>query len=118
MVETLLDLPLDARPDPDEFVRAAMDWHFNPETGSAYWLQRAKTLGFDPRADVKSIDDLALFPNIINELRDVRTEDLIPQGYGAKPRHRGCMTAVAPRAPRSEWSCCATGGTGTRCGPT
>jgi acyl-CoA synthetase (AMP-forming)/AMP-acid ligase II len=85
MAETVLDLPLDARPNPDEFVRAAMDWHFNPETGSAYWVQRAKTLGFDPRTDVKSIDDLALFPNIINELRDVRAEDLIPRGYGANP---------------------------------
>jgi hypothetical protein len=39
------------------FVRAAMDWHFNPETGSAYWLNRAKTLAFDPRADVKSVED-------------------------------------------------------------
>jgi acyl-coenzyme A synthetase/AMP-(fatty) acid ligase len=85
MVETILDVPLDPRPDPDEFVRAAMDWHFNPETGSAYWLHRAKTLDFDPRADVKSVEDLALFPNIVNELRDVRVEDLIPRGYGANP---------------------------------
>ena len=85
MVETVLDLPLDARPDPDEFVRAAMDWHFNPETGSAYWLQKAKTLGFDPRTDVKSVEDLALFPHLINELCDVRAENLIPRGYGANP---------------------------------
>ncbi|MCO5995504.1 acyl-CoA synthetase family protein [Actinoallomurus rhizosphaericola] len=83
MSEKILDLPLDARPDPDEFVRAAMEWHFNPETGSAYWLDRAKTLDFDPRKDVKSVEDLSLFPNIVNELRDVRVEDLIPRGYGA-----------------------------------
>ncbi|MFL6056609.1 MAG: AMP-binding protein [Actinoallomurus sp.] len=85
MTENILDLPLDARPDPDEFVRAAMEWHFNPETGSAYWLRRAKTLGFDPRTDVKGFEDLARFPNIINELRDVRVEDLIPRGYGPNP---------------------------------
>jgi hypothetical protein len=40
----ILDLPIGARPDPDEFVRAAMEWHFNPETGSAYSLRRAETL--------------------------------------------------------------------------
>jgi hypothetical protein len=48
---------LDAGPsdgvDPDEFVRAAMRWHFDPATGSRYWLGRAGRLGFDPRQDVK-----------------------------------------------------------------
>jgi phenylacetate-coenzyme A ligase PaaK-like adenylate-forming protein len=83
--ENILDLPIGARPDPDEFVRAAMAWHFNPETGSAYWLRRAETLPFDPRADVKSVEDLALFPNVADELRDVRVEDLIPRGYGPDP---------------------------------
>ena len=85
MIENILDLPFGARLVSDEFVRAAMEWHFNAETGSAYWLQRAKTLAFDPRADVKSVEDLALFPNIIDELRDVRVEDLIPRGYGPNP---------------------------------
>jgi phenylacetate-coenzyme A ligase PaaK-like adenylate-forming protein len=72
-------------PDPDEFIRSAMDWHFSPETGSRFWLERAKSLDFDPRADVKSFDHLALFPNVTNELRDVRAEDLIPRGYGPQP---------------------------------
>ena len=45
----VLDLPIDAQTDADEFVLAAMEWHFNPETGSAYWLQRAETLPFNPR---------------------------------------------------------------------
>jgi phenylacetate-coenzyme A ligase PaaK-like adenylate-forming protein len=81
----VLDLPIGVQPDPDEFVRAAMEWHFNPETGSAYWLRRAETLSFNPRADVKSVEDLALFPNIVDELRDVRVEDLIPRGYGPDP---------------------------------
>lgn len=85
MTTSILDLPLDARPDPEEFIRAAMEWHFSPETGSPYWLERAKTLDFDPRTDVKTPEDLALFPNILNELRDVRVEDLIPQGYGPHP---------------------------------
>ena len=67
--------------DPDEFVRAAMEC-FSVETGSVYWLRRAKTLAFDPRVDVKGVEDLGLFPNVVDELRDVRVEDLIPWGYG------------------------------------
>jgi phenylacetate-coenzyme A ligase PaaK-like adenylate-forming protein len=82
---SVLDLPFDAQPDPDELIQAAMDWHFSPETGSRFWLERATTLGFDPREDVKRFADLRLFPNVTNELRDVRAEDLIPQGYGADP---------------------------------
>jgi phenylacetate-coenzyme A ligase PaaK-like adenylate-forming protein len=85
MTESVLDLPLHAVPDAGEFVRAAMEWHFNPETGSPFWLERAGSLDFDPRTDVKSHDDLALFPNIVNELRDVPVEDLIPRGYGDRP---------------------------------
>ncbi|GHO47815.1 phenazine antibiotic biosynthesis protein [Ktedonospora formicarum] len=82
---SILDLPLDARVDPQEFLSAAMEWHFNPETGSAYWLERAKSLPFDPRKDIKRFEDLARFPNIVDELRNVRAEDLIPRGYGAHP---------------------------------
>ncbi|MBT2384453.1 AMP-binding protein [Streptomyces sp. ISL-11] len=75
--------------DPDEFIRAAMQWHFGPRTGSPFWLGRARTLGFDPLADVKSFDDLALFPNVVNELRHVRVEDLIPRGYAEEARPVG-----------------------------
>lgn len=82
---SVLDLPHDQQPDPDEFVKAAMAWHFDPETGSPFWLRRAADLDFDPRTDVKSLDDLALFPNIVNELRDVPFRDLIPRGYGPNP---------------------------------
>lgn len=76
-------------PDPDEFVKAAMQWHFSAETGSPYWLERAKTLEFDPRTDVATVDDLALFPNAINDLRDVRVEDLIPRGYNGTAQVAG-----------------------------
>ncbi|MEV7779604.1 phenazine antibiotic biosynthesis protein [Kitasatospora sp. NPDC088351] len=82
---SILDLPYDADPDPDALVRAAMEWHFGPETGSPFWLKRAGTLDFDPRSDVKSHADLALFPNVANELRDVPAADLVPRGYGGNP---------------------------------
>jgi hypothetical protein len=33
--ESILDVEIGAQVDPGELVRAAMEWHFNPETGSA-----------------------------------------------------------------------------------
>jgi phenylacetate-coenzyme A ligase PaaK-like adenylate-forming protein len=80
-VDPILDCPIDEVPDPQELIEAAMRWHFSPRTGSAYWLERAKTLGFDPRKDVHTFADLRLFPNVINDMRDVRVEELIPRGY-------------------------------------
>ena len=80
-----LDLPFDGHPDPDEFIRAAMEWHFSSATGSPFWLKRAESLAFDPRTDVRGFEDLALFPNVTNELRDVRAEDLIARGFGPHP---------------------------------
>ncbi|MEV1065385.1 phenazine antibiotic biosynthesis protein [Streptomyces sp. NPDC050263] len=81
----LLEPPPDTRPDPDDFVRAAMDWHFSPATGSPFWLNRAKTLDFDPRADVRTLADLARFPNVSGELRHTPVTDLVPRGYGEHP---------------------------------
>ncbi|WP_019855916.1 AMP-binding protein [Actinopolyspora mortivallis] len=81
----VLEPPDGGQPDPDEFVRAAMRWHFSPETGSPYWLERARTLDFDPLTDIRTHADLVHFPNVAAELRDVRVEDLIPRGYGAHP---------------------------------
>jgi phenylacetate-coenzyme A ligase PaaK-like adenylate-forming protein len=96
-----LDVPFGAHPDPDEFIPAAMDWHFNPATGSPFWLKRAESLEFDPRTDVKSFEDLTLFPNVTDELRDVSAEDLIPEGYGPHPQVIGVFesggTTGAPK---------------------
>ena len=79
--EPLLDLPFDQVPDPEEFLRAAMRWHFSPETGTPFWLERAKSLDFDPITEVRTFADLTRFPNLAGELRHVRAEDLIPRGY-------------------------------------
>jgi phenylacetate-coenzyme A ligase PaaK-like adenylate-forming protein len=83
--DPVLELPSDIQPDPDEFLRAAMRWHFSPETGATFWLERAATLGFDPVRDIRGFDDLTKFPNVANELRTARIEDLIPRGYGPRP---------------------------------
>jgi phenylacetate-coenzyme A ligase PaaK-like adenylate-forming protein len=97
----ILDTPTRADPDPDEFIQAAMQWHFGEDTGSPYWLRRARTLEFDPRGDVKTVEDLALFPNTVNELRDVPVEDLIPRGYRGRAEIAGIFesggTTGAPK---------------------
>jgi phenylacetate-coenzyme A ligase PaaK-like adenylate-forming protein len=71
--------------DPDEYLRAAIEWHFGEQTGSPFWLRQAESLNFSPLRDVHTYDDLALFPNVVDQLRDVRVEDLIPRGYGPNP---------------------------------
>lgn len=106
----ILDLPIDVRPDPGEYLRAAMEWHFNPQTGSPFWLRRAETLDFDPRSDVNTLEDLRLFPNVTAELRDVRVEDLIPRGYAGQAQVLGIYesggTTGAPKrvVQLADWS--------------
>lgn len=80
---SVLDCPVDEIPDARDLIEAAMQWHFSPDTGSPYWLERAKTLEFDPRRDVHTFADLTLFPNVVNELRDIPAQDLIPRGYAS-----------------------------------
>jgi hypothetical protein len=77
----VLDAPLDAEVDPDDLVRAAMHWHFSPRTGSPFWLDRSDRLGFDPRTDVRTMADLRLFPQTVDDLRETPIEDLVPRGY-------------------------------------
>ncbi|UOE18877.1 AMP-binding protein [Thermobifida halotolerans] len=70
----------EAAKDPDGYMREVLRWHFSPETGSPFWLERAAKLGFDPIADVERIGDLRRFPDLSDDLRTVAAEDLIPAG--------------------------------------
>ena len=82
---TILDDPVEAAKAPEAFLKAAMRWHFDPDTGSRFWLERAALLDFDPRTDIETFEDLLRFPNLTSDLRDALVEDLIPQGYGPRP---------------------------------
>ncbi|MGE5192462.1 MAG: hypothetical protein ACM3U2_08155, partial [Deltaproteobacteria bacterium] len=65
----------------DAHVRETVEWHFNPATGSPFWLEKAKTLGFDPRKDVHGFEDLKKFPEFEDEwLRGGPVQRWIPQG--------------------------------------
>jgi hypothetical protein len=81
---SLLDVPRSAPvDDPEAYLRAAIAWHFGEKTGSAFWLQTARTLNFNPLTEVNTFADLKLFPNLLSELRTVPVADLIPRGYGS-----------------------------------
>jgi phenylacetate-coenzyme A ligase PaaK-like adenylate-forming protein len=105
--DPILDCPLDEIPNPQELIEAAMRWHFSPQTGSRYWLRRAKTLDFDPRRDVHTFADLKLFPNVVNEMREVQIEDLIPQGYDSPDQLFGVFESGGTTGPPKRVVCMA-----------
>ncbi|MGW0332460.1 phenazine biosynthesis protein [Streptomyces sp. NPDC003011] len=81
MSEHIVD-PLTADLAPEDFIHAAMQWHFSPATGSPYWVKRAAELDFDPLTDVRTWDDLDLFPDVSDEWKDVPVDTLVPAGIG------------------------------------
>ncbi|MFI7122052.1 AMP-binding protein [Amycolatopsis sp. NPDC049868] len=93
----------------ESFIADAMEWHFAPETGSKFWLEKQRVLEFDPRRDVRTHADLRLFPNVVDELRYTPIADLIPRGYGSCPDivgvyDSGGTTGASKRVPLyAEW---------------
>ncbi len=62
-----------------------LDWHFSPETGSPFWLDWVKK-NFDPRQEVRSVEDLNKFPHFQDEwLRDLQPEVWVPAAFKGKP---------------------------------
>jgi phenylacetate-coenzyme A ligase PaaK-like adenylate-forming protein len=61
-------------------------WHFSPETGCPYWLERAKGFDFDPVKDIRCFADLLRFGQFDDEV--LRKEDparFVPKAYAGKP---------------------------------
>ena len=73
-------ITLDPREAAETHIQQMMRWHFDAATGSRFWLEQRDRLGFDPIKDIRCVDDLLRFPNLVDELRDVPVEDLIPGG--------------------------------------
>ena len=53
--------PQQAKEKLDAHTREIVEWHFNPETGTPFWLEKAAELKLDPRKQVKTFDDLHIF---------------------------------------------------------
>jgi phenylacetate-coenzyme A ligase PaaK-like adenylate-forming protein len=75
-----------ARDQLDVHVRETVAWHFNPETGCPFWLERVKSLGFDPRKEVRGFDDLKKFGLFEDEwLRGGPVRRWVPKAFANKP---------------------------------
>lgn len=75
----------DSRVALETHIRRMMEWHFDPATGAPFWLDRAGSLGFDPRTDIRCLADLRRFPDLSEELRTVPVGRLIPLGRAGRP---------------------------------
>jgi phenylacetate-coenzyme A ligase PaaK-like adenylate-forming protein len=75
-----------ARDTLDAWVREAVDWHFDPSTGSPFWLEFAGKAGWDPRRDVRSFGDLKRFGSFVDAwLRGGPVQRWVPKGLAGKP---------------------------------
>lgn len=70
----------------NEHLSRTIHWHFSEETGCPFWLEKAAELGFDPKKEVRSFDDLAKFGLFEDEwLRGGPLQRWIPKGIQGKP---------------------------------
>jgi len=77
-----------ARERLDAHVRDIVAWHFNPDTGTPFWLERAKTFKFNPLKDVHGFDDLKLFGFFEDEcLRGGPVRRWVPKALANKPTY-------------------------------
>ena len=75
-----------ARDALDAHVREIVQWHFNPETGCPFWLEKAASLGFDPRQEITGYGDLHRFGPFEDEwLRGGPVQRWVPKGLAGKP---------------------------------
>jgi phenylacetate-coenzyme A ligase PaaK-like adenylate-forming protein len=75
-----------AREQLDAQVREIVRWHFSPETGTPFWLEKAKSYKFDPLKDVKGFDNLKLFGLFEDEwLRGGPVRRWVPKALQSKP---------------------------------
>jgi phenylacetate-coenzyme A ligase PaaK-like adenylate-forming protein len=78
--------PKQVREQLDAHVREIVGWHFNPESGTPFWLERAKSLGFDPRKEIRGFDDLKKFGLFEDEwLRGGPVRRWVPRALQDKP---------------------------------
>jgi phenylacetate-coenzyme A ligase PaaK-like adenylate-forming protein len=77
-----------ARERLDAHVRDVVKWHFSPETGTPFWLEKAKSFNFNPLTDVKGFDDLKKFGFFEDEwLRGGPVTRWVPRGLKGKPAY-------------------------------
>jgi hypothetical protein len=77
-----------ARERLDAAVRDVVAWHFDPQTGTPFWLEYARRLDWDPREEVRRFEDLARFaPFEAAWLHGGPATRWVPKGYAGRPVH-------------------------------
>jgi hypothetical protein len=77
-----------ARARLDAHVRETVRWHFSPQTGSPFWLEKAGSLPFDPLKKIQGYDDLKLFGHFQDEwLRGGPVRRWLPAGQAGRPMY-------------------------------
>jgi hypothetical protein len=67
-------------------VQQIVRWHFDPQTGCQFWLERAETLDFDPMTEVNSYADLDKFGFFQDEwLRGGPVRRWVPKAFADSP---------------------------------
>jgi hypothetical protein len=78
--------PAAARTALDAHVRDIVNWHFDPATGSPFWLEYARKLGWDPRREIGGFAELGKLGAFEDEwLRGGPVQRWIPKGLAGKP---------------------------------
>ena len=75
-----------ARRKLDAWVREIVAWHFDPATGTPFWLDFARRLDWDPRREIRGFDDLSRFGLFEDEwLRGGPVRRWVPRAYADRP---------------------------------
>ena len=75
-----------AREALDAWAREIVQWHFDPATGCPFWLERALSLGWDPRREITGFSDLQRFGAFEDEwLRGGPVQRWVPRGLAGRP---------------------------------
>lgn len=86
MTRSLTDQVAAARKRLDEHTREIVAWHFDPASGCPFWLEYAKSLGWDPRKEVTCYADLDKFPPFQDEwLRGGPVRRWLPRAFANQP---------------------------------
>jgi hypothetical protein len=72
--------------DLDAHVKEIVRWHFDPATGTPFWLDYAKKLDWDPRKEIRGYKDLDRFGFFQDEwLRGGPVRRWVPQAFANQP---------------------------------
>ena len=70
----------------DATVREIVQWHFDPDRGTPFWLDFEAQLDFNPRRDIQTFSDLRQFPLFKDEwLRGGPVQRWVPKAFAKKP---------------------------------